>query len=74
MVEHKITELEDISEKVRMNHKEVITVNNTTEMRSRPHVCLKRLLGETGNNEEDEIMKEIIGDILEMMKDLNPKL
>lgn len=62
MVEHKITV--KIYLKVRMNHKEVITVNNTTRMRSRPHVCLqKRLLGETGNNEEDEIMKEIIGDI-----------
>ena len=43
-------------------------------MRSRPHVCLKRLLGETGNTEEDEIMKEITGDILEMIKDLHPKL
>ena len=43
-------------------------------MRSRPPVCLKRLLGETGNNEEDEIMKEITGDILEMIKDLHPKL
>ena len=36
-------------------------------MRSRPYVCLKRLLGENGNNEEDEIMKEIIGDIIEMV-------
>lgn len=26
-------------------------------MRSRPYVCLKRLLGENGNNEEDEIME-----------------
>ena len=40
-------------------------------MRSRPHVFLKILLG---NNEEDEIMKEIIGDILEMVKDMYPKL
>lgn len=25
----------------------------------RPHMCLKGLLGETGENEEEEIMKEI---------------
>lgn len=31
------------------------------EKRSRrPHVCLKGLLGETRDNEEDEIMKEIM--------------